>query len=180
MVPSSIIKNKVVIGTIPVGPPIGPIACAVIRNQVWVVNGNFNTIVPVVGTVSIIDTISLDIIEIIGVGFCPNSLLVFNGKVYVTNSGDNTITIIDSSNYNLSSITVGNNPIALTALGNFIYVANSGSNSISVVNTSNDLVIATIPVGIFPQALISNNNKVYVANGGYNNEPSIITIISIS
>ena len=90
---------------------------------------------------------------------------------YVTNSGSNTISVIDTSTRTVvGTIVVGVAPagIAVTPDGAFLYVANSGNDTVSVVDTAASGVVATIPVGVAPAAIAisADGSKVYVANSG--------------
>jgi YVTN family beta-propeller protein len=97
-------------------------------------------------------------------------------RVYVTNSGDGTVSIIraDVSPPVIlgTPITVGTTPLSVTALadGSRAYVANSGSGTVSVIVTSNNTVSKTITVGTDPVSIAasSDSSKVYVANRGSN------------
>ena len=102
-------------------------------------------------------------------------------RLYVTNSGDNTVSVFDTSNINISNsppipllatVTVGTNPIAVTPLlsGTLFYVANSGSNDVTVVsaNSFSPLTTVPLPTGANPVFITSDptSSKVYVANQG--------------
>ncbi len=71
-------------------------------------------------------------------------------KLYVTNRGDGTVTIINgATNQVIKTLTVGANPIGadVNPLTNRIYIANYGNrlgNTVSVINGSTDQVIDTI------------------------------------
>ena len=57
--------------------------------------------------------------------------------VYVANSGDNTVSVIDGTdNKIIKNITVGKLPtkIAINPKNNEVYVANRGDNTVSVIN----------------------------------------------
>ncbi len=74
-------------------------------------------------------------------------------RVYVANSGANTVSVIStSSNSVIKTITVGSNPtgVAITPDGARVYVTNRGSNTVSVIDTSTNAVVATIAVGAGP------------------------------
>jgi YVTN family beta-propeller protein len=65
---------------------------------------------------------------------------------YVTNYGDNTISVIDTNtNLVLATIPVGTTPdaVAVTPDGTRIYVTNLGSNTVSVIDTATNLVLTT-------------------------------------
>lgn len=112
-------------------------------------------------------------------------------RLYVVNSGDNTVSVFDASNINVSGMTpipllatatVGTTPVAVTALadGSRFYVANAGSNDVSVVSANSFAVVATVPLpsGANPVWITSDptSSKVYVADKG----TSTTTIIQTS
>lgn len=75
------------------------------------------------GSVTVIDTTSLEIIKVINVGLNPDALLSANGMVWVSNSGglnfpnyDNTVSVIDPETLTeVKKIEVGTNPYTLQA-----------------------------------------------------------------
>jgi YVTN family beta-propeller protein len=101
-------------------------------------------------------------------------------RLYVANTGDNTISVFDASNVNVSNsppipslappITVGTAPKGIAALqdGSRFYVANSGSNSVNVVSATSFAVLKTIAVGVNPTFVAADptSSKVYVTNQG--------------
>jgi YVTN family beta-propeller protein len=112
-------------------------------------------------------------------------------RLYVVNSGDNTVSVFDTSNVNpsgsppiplLATAAVGTTPIGLTPLadGTKFYVANSGSNDVTVVSASSFSTLTTIPLpsGANPVFMASDptSSKVYVADPGI----SATTIIQTS
>ena len=113
----------------------------------------------------------------IPVGSKPNSIAYGLGNIYVTNSGSNTISVIDGkTNKVVATIPVGTSPHGVVALdspvGGFstIYVTNSGSNTISVIDGKTNKVVATIPVGTSPHDIIGSMlGKLYVTNSGSDN-----------
>ncbi len=92
----------------------------------YVSNGNFQ------GEVYEVDLASSAIIDTITVGTGPEQMIIFNGNLYVTNSGgwdyDNTISVINTNtNKIIETITVGDIPMALVAdLNNDIWVLCGG------------------------------------------------------
>ena len=107
----------------------------------------------------------------VDVGFIPIDVAVNKeiNKIYVSNFGDNTVSVIGGSdNSVISTISVGNSPygIAVNQKTNKIYVANQIDNTVSVIDGSTDIVVITISVEAKPiqLALNSNTNKVYVVN----------------
>ena len=92
-------------------------------------------------------------------------------NAYITNSGDNTVSVINTStNKVIATIPVDNGPNALTVTpdGGNVYVANGGSASVSVIDPETNGVIDTISVGSGPGggvAAAPDGSKVYVLNG---------------
>lgn len=101
-------------------------------------------------------------------------------RLYVANTGDNTVSVFDASNVNVSNsppipslappIAVGTAPKGIAALqdGSRFYVANSGSNNVSDVSASSFAVLKTIAVGVNPTFVAADptSSKVYVTNQG--------------
>jgi YVTN family beta-propeller protein len=101
-------------------------------------------------------------------------------RLYVTNAGDNTVSVFDASNVNVANsppipslsppVAVGTAPAGIVALqdGSRFYVANSGSNDVSVVSATSFAVLKTVAVGVGPifAAADPTSTKVYVANPG--------------
>lgn len=105
-------------------------------------------------------------------------------NVYVTNSGNGTLSVIDTVAKSevtglFSRIKVGTDPIGVTASpdGQFIYVANREDNTVSVIQTSEDVVdyevITEIDVGVAPLgiAVTPDGAKVFVTNQGDDTAP---------
>src|SRR5271165_2477584 len=102
-------------------------------------------------------------------------------RLYVANTGDNTVSVFDESNVNpsgstpiplLATVTVGTGPIGITALanGSLFYTANAGSNDVTVVsaNSFSPLTTVTLPSGANPVFIASDptSSRVYVADQG--------------
>jgi YVTN family beta-propeller protein len=92
--------------------------------------------------------------------------------LYVANSGDNTVSVIDYSTsetggfrFAESNLTVGTSPgcITVNPNTNMVYVCNRDDNTVSIINGSTNKEV-TIPVGHGPYAAAVNPNtdKVYV------------------
>src|SRR5215470_11885649 len=76
-------------------------------------------------------------------------------NAYITNSGSNTVSVIDTAtNTVVSTIPVGISPagVAVTPDGSNVYVTNFTSNTVSVIDTATNTVVSTIPVGSAPDA----------------------------
>ena len=103
--------------------------------------------------------------------------------VYVTNFGDNTVSVIKTANNSVTYIPVGSGPtgISMTPDGAFVYVSNYYSNSVSVIDTSNDSVLdPPIPVGNNPFGIsvTPDGDYAYVCNYGYGS--STVSVIDTS
>jgi YVTN family beta-propeller protein/uncharacterized repeat protein (TIGR03803 family) len=82
------------------------------------------------------------VFKLTGTGFAPP-------PAYVTNTGSNTVSVLDTvTNAVLATVPVGVKPegVAVTPDGTQAYVANAGSNTVSVIATATNTVAATVPV----------------------------------
>jgi YVTN family beta-propeller protein len=100
-------------------------------------------------------------------------------RAYVTNTGSNTVSVIDTTtNTVVATIAVGNVPFdaAVAPNGKHVYVAN-GFGPLSVIDTTTNTVTATIPVGRLPQflAVAPDGHHVYVTNVADNTMSVIAT-----
>ena len=88
---------------------------------------------------------------------------------YIGNSGDNTVSVINTSmNQLVSTIRVGQWPYgaSVSPNGTRVYISNILGKSISVINAVTNKVIATVPVGENPFgiSISPDGSTVYVAN----------------
>ena len=103
--------------------------------------------------VSVIDTADNSFVELITVGDKPSGVAISpdGTKAYVTNSGDRTVSVIDTANNTVTPISVGigdiPHTVAFSPDGTMAYVTNSGdktvdgfSFTISIIDTSNNAV----------------------------------------
>ncbi len=121
----------------------------------------------------------------------PSSMFFdsLNNLLYVTNSGSNTVSVLNATSYkNIANLSVGTNPSALAydSVNKLLYVADSGSNNVDIINTSTDAVISTIAVGTDPVAIAYGEigHFVYVANYNSNtisviNGTAVIGTVSV-
>jgi len=112
---------------------------------------------------------------IIPVGSYPRSVVVnpVTNRVYVTNNGDTTVSVIDgSTNKVVATVTVGLSPngIDVDLETNTVYVANYNANSLTVIDGAANTVKATImalfqgssyPWGV---TVNSSTHKIFVSN----------------
>lgn len=118
-------------------------------------------------------------------GVQPNSAFVDpnRNRLYVTNGGDNTVSIFDASQITLVSggigsiaqlgtAHVGTQPVRVAVLldGSNFFVANAGSDNVTVVSQSSFSPLATValPAGANPSFIAADptSQKVYVADTG--------------
>ncbi|WP_151447487.1 beta-propeller fold lactonase family protein [Lacisediminimonas profundi] len=108
------------------------------------------------GLLSTIDTATNTVIASLGVGNGVNGVALSpdGSRAYVANSGDNTVSVVDTaSNSVINTITgLGNMSveIAVTPDGTKAYVGNNASNTVSVIDTASNAIVATVPVGAAP------------------------------
>lgn len=105
----------------------------------------------------------------IKVGKEPNYIAVNEktNKVYVTNGGSNTLSIVDINKMSTKEIRVGSHPVQIyidTSTG-YVYVINDKSDSISIIDGYNDSKIKDIVVGgdIKSFARDELNHRIYIA-----------------
>jgi YVTN family beta-propeller protein len=117
------------------------------------------------------------VIEIIPVGIRPYGVSATPDNVYVSNVGDNTVSVISTSdNPAIKIIPVGIMPYGVSATPDNVYVSNVGDGTVSVISISENTVIDTIDVGIRPYGVSATSDFVYVAN----NDHGTVSVISIS
>jgi YVTN family beta-propeller protein len=109
------------------------------------------------------------------VGHFPYGVAInpFNSRIYVTNRGSNTVSVIDgSTNTTLDNIKVQQSPvgIAIDPAADWIYVTNINSNKVSVIDGITNKIIANITTDKIPYGIALNpiTKRVYVSNTGSN------------
>jgi YVTN family beta-propeller protein len=119
-------------------------------------------------TITVMDDYS--VVSTITVGSAPQSLVAnpASTRIYVMNTGDNTVSVIDVANNNVvATIPVGISPryAVVNIYGTRVYVSNLGGNSISVIDTSSNTVISNISIGApLGMVLNSTSTRLYVVN----------------
>lgn len=98
----------------------------------------------------------------------------FREYAYITNTGSNTVTVLDLVNLRQDRVlAVGSEPtgIAANPTKNEVYAVNTGSGTVSVVDAVQNRVVATVPVHRKPYFIDVDNTgtRAYVANSGSNN-----------
>ena len=102
--------------------------------------------------------------------------------IYVSNSGDGTVSVIDTSNNSvIATIPVRDEPagLAINPNGTRVYVANTSSNRVSVIDTSTHQVLVDIVSPQNPTNVVvsSDGTRVYVANAGNRGFPMSFSVI---
>lgn len=170
-------------GIVEVGMSPGSIAVSqdAERSRVYVVNHSS-------GTISVLNGWDNTVITTVYAGKEPRGIAVSpDGKqVFVANSGDNTVSVLETTdylNYNLThTVAVGLEPyaIAVTPDGNQVYVTNRGENTVAVFDTvdyvASGIIVGNNPWGI---AISPDGSKAYVTNETDNSVTVIYTGFNI-
>jgi YVTN family beta-propeller protein len=130
-------------------------------------------------TVSVIDANTNTKIKDITVGERPSHMMQYNiDEIYVVNSNNRTVSVINRNNYHVENIRVGSDPEGIAFGPRTAFVANSGNNTVSAIDVITHNV-TNIHVGRNPFAIAydDNNRKLYVTNSG-ENTVSVITVIN--
>jgi len=100
----------------------------------------------------------------------PKGIIFDGASVWVSNSGDNTVTRRRSSDGLLFGVyPVGAYPLGLAYDGARLWVANRGGNSVTRLMASNPAISNTVPVGTQPNGLCFDGRYVWAVNEGSNN-----------
>jgi YVTN family beta-propeller protein len=145
---------------------------------------------PAPGTVSVVDTKTNLVTKSVPVGVYPVGVAVnpAGTRVYVTNAGNFTVSVINAASNEVVPVNDPDNPgktvsyiykgvglapwgIAVNPSGTSVYVANSGSDSVSVIDTASNTVTSIVSVGKTPYGVAVNptGSRVYVTNYQGNN-----------
>ena len=155
-----------------------PVALAASKDGLYifvVCQGNGST----PGWLDVISTATNTLAGSVQVGLSPTAVYLdpFLNRLYVANTGGNTVTVLDTTNVTLginppiptlATVSVGASPVSVAALpnGQSFYVANSLDNTVSVVSSSSFQVVNIVPVGNKPIFVASepSSTKVFSAN----------------
>jgi YVTN family beta-propeller protein len=101
----------------------------------------------------------------IDVGNRPAGLTYDGTNIYVTNSDDATISVIDPASGTVTStFDVGSGPVGITHDGTDLYVALSGDGTVEVIDPATHAVTNTIDVENSPLVVTYDGTSVFVAN----------------
>ncbi len=133
--------------------------------------------------VLVFDRLNWSVLGRIEVGEAPRGIIISNdkSKLYVANSGSNSISVIDTIKNQVTEtifLGLGIEPegIAITPDGRKIITANKKSNNVSIIDTYSNRIIDHINVGQSPSRISIGpwGEEVYVTNS----ESNDITIIN--
>jgi len=122
--------------------------------------------VPCLGdnSVYVIDVATRSVIDTIAVGFGPRAVAVSpnDSMVFIANSDDQTVSIIDATNNTVVATvpTNGGLPVGLAVSpdNRFVYVADELTDDIAVIEVDSQKVIANVAVGIEPVGVVVSPN----------------------
>lgn len=131
-------------------------------------------VVNVSNKIEIVNRYTMQSVGVINTGLnSPRYIAFYNGKGYVTNWGDSSVTTDDfvavinlATNSVSQTIPVAEGPERIVAEGNNLYVAHKGGfgygNTLSVINGLADTILTTINVGDVPNFMAEKNGILYV------------------
>ena len=123
---------------------------------------------------SIIDTIANSAIKVIADMVNPHSanLDIAEERIFVTNSGSNSVAVVALGNERRVDVPVMRQPrsATMTPSGDLLYVANIDSAHVSVIDTARCTEVGRIPVGSHPNgiAVDPSGHSIYVSNSSAN------------
>jgi YVTN family beta-propeller protein len=140
------------------------------------------TVNPDSNSITLIDTITQQVIEEITVGLDPRSLAVDSSRelVYVANRGSNSISVLDLvSHEQVAEVPVGHHPygVVLSPGGDWLYITEQGSDSVRCLDTSTLDTITQFMTGDRPTGLgISSDGYTLYVTHLLTNQISVIDI----
>ncbi len=102
-------------------------------------------------------------------GMYPNKMATCQKFIYVTNSGDNNVQVIDvktGETEKLIHMEEFSNPYDIIIHGSYLYVTGMLTNKVYRIDVDRLEVIDEVKVGLAPQGLLALGNNLYVANSG--------------
>ncbi len=110
----------------------------------------------------------------IPVGKNPEGMVIYDGKLFVANSGDDTITVIDLSTLEIEKVIsllsspqdrIGITPVDLKVdpERKYLYVVCAGDNKVDVFDIETYQKIGSIPVGYYPSEIEITHDGSYAA-----------------
>jgi len=106
--------------------------------------------------------------DVLPIGKYPNDIKVHGGFLYVVNSGDNNVQIIDTNNNtDVGIIDIGDNTMPekiAFASDTKAYVSSNLTQSVKVIDLFSRTITKSVEVGLAPWGVAYANGKVYVCN----------------
>jgi hypothetical protein len=138
--------------------------CSLMANEIFVLNTNSQSI-------SKIDTNTTTTNNSFSeIGLYGNQIIYHENRLYVVNSGDNNIQVINAdTGLNIGYINLENssNPWNAVIHNDYIYISGYYTNKIYKANLNNFTDIQSVSVGNTPAGLKIYDNKLFVAISGY-------------
>jgi YVTN family beta-propeller protein len=108
----------------------------------------------------------MTVIASTGVGSQPTAVTVTGTDVWVTNSGEATVSRINTAaNAVVQTVRVGNVPVAIASGPSGVWVANQGDNTVDRIDATSGIVtLRSIEVGGLPDGIAVGQHAVWVAN----------------
>jgi len=103
------------------------------------------------------------------IGLYGNDVKIYDGKIYVVNSGDNEIQVINlDSGATIATIELEDsaNPWSIVFHYDFAYVTGLFSNKLYKIDLNNNQIVSMLNIGTGPEGMLINEGLLYVALTG--------------
>jgi YVTN family beta-propeller protein len=94
----------------------------------------------------------------------PSSIVQIENEIWVTDEGNNRVTVINTITSIRINISVGIRPVCIISDNTYVWVTNFDSDTVSQIEISSKTVTATIPAGRGPLGITGNSTYIWVAN----------------
>jgi len=104
------------------------------------------------------------------IGLYGNDIGLYDNMLYVLNSGDDEIQVIDSvtgNTFDRILLENSSNPYKIIILNDFAYVSCWATGNLAKIDLNNTNTIEYIHLGSGPQGMLAHEEKMYVALSGY-------------
>lgn len=102
----------------------------------------------------------------------PRAIAFSNGKIYVSNANDNTVTVYNANtNAFIKSISLDNQPEKLVATSNYVYVQSSSfatANTVEIINSSSDTNTKDLSFELPMNGITLDSNMIFVLGSDEN------------
>ncbi len=149
----------------------------IFSNDIFVINSGSETLSKINLETQTVDNVFAVL------GEMPNKMAFYDNKIYVVNSGDNSVQIIDDeSGETLGNIFIENssNPYDIIIFQDFAYVTGLLMNKIYKIDLLENILIDSFFIGNNPSGLSIIDNYLYVSNTDYALEYANCSISQIS